>query len=71
MSFKDHQDAQVLLQHYDDLADVRRELDELYKDAELGIGNYAQADELAADINEKLADLADGMAALLRRVTFE
>lgn len=71
MSFSDHERAQELLAQYDALEEVRKDLQELYKDAELGIGGYAEPDELAADINEKLADLADQMAAVLRKVTFE
>lgn len=70
MSLKDHQDAQDLLQRYDDLETARADLAQMYEDVESGIGSYQDPDELRADINEALADLADRMAEVLRKVTF-
>lgn len=69
MSFKDHEKAQELLRRYEALEEQRQRLLSLYCQAE-ETGDYSRADEESADINEVLADLADEMADVLRRVTF-
>ncbi|MBB5833434.1 hypothetical protein [Kribbella italica] len=55
-----------VLDHYDGLAKSRKYLAELYELAETGEAGYEEADELSADLNEDLRDIADDLVALLR-----
>lgn len=65
------EDAQVLLQHYDDLLERREALLDRYAAIEeFGeFADYSAADEERADVNEALAEIADAMAVVLRRLT--
>lgn len=53
------------LRAYDALGPVRKHAEHLYREAER-TGNYGQADEFGANLNEALADLADQAADILR-----
>lgn len=71
MTLRDHQRAQELLARYDALENTRQHLQDLYDAANCGEGSYSAADELSADLNEVLRDMADEAMEILRRVTFK
>lgn len=55
-----------LLARHDGMAPRREALAALYVEAESYPDTYAEADEMSADLNEELRDIADALVALLR-----
>ena len=71
MTLSDHQRAQELLAEFDTLEPTRQHIQELYDSANEGLGSYSEPDELSADVNESIRDIADEAMEILRRVTFK
>lgn len=56
-----------ILARYDEAVKVRPALAEAYAAANLGEGSYEKPDEMRADLDEDLAEIADALVALLRK----